>query len=189
MIVIGIDPGYAFLGVGVLELQPSSTRVLHHSTFATLAREEDGTRLDAIAEHLLDLLEHYDVDALGYENQAIVEAGKQARRRQALEEGGPDAQSSFSSSRVHEVAGIIRCAARCFDVPCYCLAPNSVKVAVLGKGGGRAKKAAVKARVRAIFGVERLSEHAADALAIALGTSVRHRRQLATLQQHAALIH
>lgn len=188
MIIVGIDPGYAFMGVAVLELLPSSTRALHHSTFTTLPKEEDAARLDAIAEHLLDLLEHYEVDALGYENQAIVEAGKQARRRQALQEGG-DAQSSFSSSRVHEVAGIIRCAARCFDVPCYCLAPNSVKVAVLGKGGGRAKKAAVKARVRAIFGVERVSEHAADALAIALGTGVRHRRTLAQLQQHAALIH
>jgi crossover junction endodeoxyribonuclease RuvC len=189
MIIVGVDPGYAFMGVGVIELQPSSTRVLHHSTFATLAKDEDATRLDAIAEHLLDLLEHYEVDALGYENQAIVEAGKHRIRRQLQEAGGADADSNFSSSRVHEVAGIIRCAARCFDVPCYCLAPSSVKVAVLGKGGGRAKKGAVKARVRAIFGVERLSEHAADALAIALGTSVRHRRQLATLQAHVSLIH
>lgn len=188
MIVAGVDPGYAFMGVGVIELQPSSTRVLHHATFSTKPKDDDATRLDAICEYLLDLLEHYEVEALGYENQAIVEAGKQARRRLAQEEGG-EAQSSFASGRVHEVAGIIRCAARCFDVPCYCLAPNSIKVAVLGKGGSRAKKGAVKARVRAIFGVERLSEHAADALAIALGTGVRHRRQLATLQAHAALIH
>jgi len=184
VIIVGIDPGYAFLGIGVIELLPLSTRVVHHETFTTRPKDDDADRLDAIAEHVLDVLEQFEPDALGYENQAGVEVA--ANRRRIGEE---IVGSNASSRRVHEVSGIIRCAARCFDLPVYCLAPNTVKVAILGKGGARKKKAAVKDRVRTIFGVTGCSEHAADALAIAIGTGVRHRRQVATLAEHAQLIH
>jgi crossover junction endodeoxyribonuclease RuvC len=185
VIIIGIDPGFAFVGVGVIELLPTSTRVIHHETFTTRPKDEDGSRLDAIAEHLLDLLEQFDPDALGYENQAGVEVAAHRPRKDGSE---VDVWTNASSRRVHEVSGIIRCAARCFDLTVYCLAPSTVKVALLGKGGGRKKKAAVKERVRSIFGVT-CSEHAADALAVALGTGVRHRRHVATLAAHAELIH
>jgi crossover junction endodeoxyribonuclease RuvC len=186
VIIIGIDPGYAFLGVGVIELLPTSTRIVHHETFTTAARDEDTDRLDAIAEHVLDLLDQYDPAALGYENQAGVEVA--ASRRQVVGADGKIVGSNASSRRVHEVSGIIRCAARCYRLPVYCLAPNTVKVAVLGKGGGRKKKQAVKDRVRLIFGAV-CSEHAADAVAIAIGTGVRHRHRLATVAEHAQLIH
>ena len=174
MIIIGIDPGFAFLGVGVIELLPTSTRVVHHETFATRSKDDDTDRLDTIAEHVLDLLEQFEPCALGYENQAGVEVAA----HRPLSDGTPrDVWTSAASRRVHEVSGIIRCAARCYNLPVYCLAPNTVKVAILGKGGGRKKKAVVKDRVRAIFGIV-CSEHAADALAIAIGTGVRHRRQV-----------
>lgn len=184
MIIIGIDPGFAFVGIGIIELLPTRTRVIHHETFTTRAKDEDGGRLDAIAEHLLSVLEQFDPAALGYENQAGVEVAAHRPRK----EGETDVWTNASSRRVHEVSGIIRCAARAFDLPVYCLAPSTVKVALLGKGGGRKKKSAVKERVRAIFGVA-CSEHAADALAIAIGTGVRHRRHVATLAAHVELIH
>jgi crossover junction endodeoxyribonuclease RuvC len=184
VIIIGIDPGFAFLGVGVIELLPTSTRVLHHETFITRPKDDDTDRLDTIAEHLLDLLEQFDPAAVGYENQAGVEVAANKRSLEKQTVG-----SNASSRRVHEVSGIIRCAARCFDLPVYCLAPSTVKVALLGKGGGRQKKAAVKDRVRTIFGVAGCSEHAADALAVAIGTGVRHRRHVATFTEHAQLIH
>lgn len=186
MIIVGIDPGFAFLGVGVIELLPTSTRVLHHETFTTRAKDDDTDRLDGIAEHVLDLLEQFDADAVGYENQAWAE---NAARQRARKHDDQEVQVSASSRRVHEVSGIIRCAARCFDVPVYCLAPSTVKVAILGKGGTKQRgKQPVKDRVRTIFGI-RCSEHAADALAIAIGTGVRHRRHVATVTEHAQLIH
>lgn len=184
MIIAGFDPGFAFLGAAIIQLLPTSTRILHHATITTESKESDEARLDALAERVLDLVDHYDPVAIGYENQAGVEAAAHRRRLDAE----TDVWTNASSRRVHEVSGIIRCAAACYRLPCYCLAPNTVKVAILGKGGGRKKKDAVKARVRAIFGVQ-CSEHVADALAVAVGTAVRHRRHLATLARHAALIH
>lgn len=185
VIFLGVDPGFANLGIGVVELEATRTRCLHHETFGTRRKDDDGDRLDAIAEHLIGVLEQYDIDAVGYENQAGVEVAAHRPR----EGDETDVWTNVSSRRVHEVCGIIRCAARCFYLPVYCLAPNTVKVSVLGKGGGRAKKDLVKARVRAIFGITHCSEHAADALAVALGTGVRHRRHVATLTEHVSLIH
>jgi crossover junction endodeoxyribonuclease RuvC len=186
VIIIGIDPGFAFVGVGVIELLPTSTRVIHHETFASRSKDEDTCRLDGIAEHLLDLLEQHEPDALGYENQAWVD---HAVRKGDLKHDGEEVKVNASSRRVHEVSGIIRCAARCFDIPVYCLASSTMKVAILGKGGSRQRgKQPVKDRVRMLFGVK-CSEHAADAIAIAIGTGVRHRRHVATLAAHAELIH
>jgi Holliday junction resolvasome RuvABC endonuclease subunit len=191
VIALGIDPGLAFLGVGVLEVKASSTRVIHHETFKTKSSDDDEDRLDAIADYLGDVIDAYDPQVIGYENQAIVEAGKQARARAARKAGKLDEAlqaTSFSSARVHEVAGIIRCAARFYGLPCYCLAPSSVKLAVLGKGGGKAKKERVKLAVKTIFRVT-ASEHAADAIAISVGVMSRYRRQQAQLRAASSLIH
>lgn len=183
MIIIGVDPGFANIGIGVLELERSVTRVVHHETFVTTTRDgEAEERLDAIAEHLLDVCEQFDPAAIGYENQAGF-AVAAARG----DEGGPGINAA--ARRLGEVTGIIRCVARCYSLPCYCIAPSSVKVAVLGKGGGRAPKERMKRAVREIFKVGRCSEHAADAIAIAVGTGVRHRRAMLTQSEHASLIH
>ncbi len=189
MIIVGIDPGFAALGIAVLELLPRSTRVLHHETFTTRSVDDDGDRLDSIAERLLDVLDQYEAVAVGYESQAWADV---AARQQALAKREQDDSTigiSASSRHLHEVVGIIRCVARAFDVPCYCLMPSTVKCAVLGKGGSRADKAKVKERVRLMFALGRCSEHVADAVAIAVGAGVRHRRHVVTTAQHASLIH
>jgi crossover junction endodeoxyribonuclease RuvC len=185
VLALGIDPGYAHLGIGLVELLPTRTRCVHHETFITKTRDEVDDRLDAIAEHLFQVIEHYNPAAIGFEDQAGVEVA--ASRRAKDEDEG--VWSNVNSRRVHEVVGIIRAAARFYDLARYRLAVSSVKCAVLGKGGSRAKKDAVKERVRAIFGIPSLSEHAADALAVAIGTGVRHRRHVATLAAHTSLIH
>jgi crossover junction endodeoxyribonuclease RuvC len=167
IIVVGIDPGMAFLGLAVLEVGPQRSRVLRAETVAS--KPKDGTdeeRLDAIADRILDAVDTFEPHAIAYENQAGVTAGK--------ERGGAGARSTSSSRRVHEVTGIARCAARLFALPCYVLAPSSVKLAVLGRGGGNASKARVKDAVRILFGVPRCSEHAADAVATAIAGARLH---------------
>lgn len=165
IIVVGIDPGMAFLGLAVLEVTPQRSRVLRLETVAS--KPKDGTdeeRLDAIADRILDAVDTYEPHAIAYENQSGVTAG-------TTRDGG---RSTASSRRVHEVTGIARCAARLFELPCYVLAPSSVKLAVLGRGGGRASKARVKDAVRTLFGVPRCSEHAADAVAVAVAAARQH---------------
>lgn len=183
LVALGVDPGFAFLGLGVIEVTNSSTRVLHHETFTTSAKDETAGRLDAISDRLLDALDDYAPQLVAYENQAGVEVGMQLMR-EAEGKGG----TNYSSRRVHEVSGIIRCAARSVELPCYCLAPSTIKVALLGKGGGHAKKAQLKLAVRRMLGVVGCSEHAADALAIAVGGVQAHRRAQLLMRTHAALI-
>jgi crossover junction endodeoxyribonuclease RuvC len=166
--VMGIDPGLAFLGLAVLEASPTARpRVLLLETVASTPKDgTDEERLDAIANRILDAIDKYTPAAIAYENQSGVTAGK--------ERGGSGARSTSSSRRVHEVTGIARCAARLFELPCYVLAPSSVKLAVLGRGGGNASKARVKDAVRMLYGVPRCSEHAADAVAVAVAAARLH---------------
>jgi crossover junction endodeoxyribonuclease RuvC len=179
MIALGIDPGFAFVGFGVVQLTNTSSRVLHHETFKTTTKVSDELRMDAIADRVGDVIERFNPDAIGYENQSGVEVAMQREG-----EG-----TNVSSRRVHEVCGIIRCAARYYELPCYCLAISTIKVAVLGKGGGRAKKPQVKAAVRMIFGVAGCSEHAADGIAISVATTRAHRAHLLSLRRSSAFIH
>lgn len=181
MIGLGIDPGFAAVGLGVLSFSATATRVLHHETFRTESRRkgDDAERLSLIADHLLDVIEEYSPAFVAYEDQALVAVGK---ARQGL-------PVTMSSQRVHEVSGIIRCAARCYDLPVYCYQPSSVKVGVLGKGGGRAKKARMIEAVRAIFHVQGCSEHVADAIAATVCGAREHRHLAALTQQHSALMH
>ena len=179
MKILGIDPGFAFIGLGLVEFSSLATRVLHHETYRTRTTEDDHGRLDAIADHVFDAIERWQPDCIGYENQAGVSVGK-ARE---------DIPVTFASQRVLEVVGIIRAAARFNAVPCYVVAPSTVKVAVLGKGGGHAKKDRVKRAIRTIFGLGQCSEHAADAIAIAIGTRGKHRQAQLIVESHADVIH
>ncbi len=183
MIAVGFDPGFAFLGCGVVESTAATTRVLHHETFKTTSKDSTDARLDAIADYVGDILEQFKPHVIGYENQAGVEVGMQ-RLRDDEGKGG----TNYSSRRVHEVSGIIRCGARFYALPCYCLAPNTIKLAVLGKGGGRAKKQQMKDAVRRMFQVV-ASEHAADAIGIGIGALRAHRHAMLSLNRSKALIH
>jgi crossover junction endodeoxyribonuclease RuvC len=184
IVALGVDPGFANLGLGVVEVTNSSTRVLLHDTFITSPKDDTAGRLDAIADRLLDAIEDFRVQILAYENQAGVEVGMQLMREKEGTAGG----TNYSSRRVHEVSGIIRGAARAFELPCYCLAPSTIKVALLGKGGGHAKKAQLKVAVRRLLGVVGCSEHAADALATAIGGVQAHRRAQLALRAAKSLI-
>ena len=184
MISVGFDPGFAFLGCGVIESTASTTRVLHHETFKTTSKESAEARLDAIADYIGDILEQFKPHVIGYENQAGVEVGMQRMREKEPDKAG----SNYSSRRVHEVSGIIRCGARFYNLPCYCLAPNTIKLAVLGKGGGRAKKQRMKDAVRTFFQVV-ASEHAADAIAVGIGAMRAHRHAMLSVNRSRSLIH
>lgn len=179
VIAIGTDPGFANFGLGVLEVTATSSRVLHHETFKTFPKDDDDHRLELISDRLLDLIEEFNPAVMGFEDQAGVEVAMQRN-----EEG-----TNYSSRRVHEVVGIIRCAARFYRLPLYRNAPSTVKVAVMGKGGGRAKKARMIEVVSAIFGLHGCSEHGADAVAVAVCTVRKHRHARRQIRAAASIIH
>lgn len=179
MIVCGWDPGVVYLAYGVIELSPARSRVLDHAVIGdgNTAHTYD-ERLDVIATNIDRVMNRWCPDAIGYEDQSGVEA---ARRRDGT------AEVNFASHWVHDVCGMIRFAARCSleePVPCYRATPQSIKVALLGKGNRGADKSAIKSGVRQLFGVQKCSSHEADAIAMAVTTLRKH--NLAEARRRAA---
>ena len=180
MIYLGWDPGLRFLGWGVLDLGPSSSRALGHGVLGEASDRPWNDRLDELAGGIDEIMNRFLPDVVAYEDQAGVEV--------AMQRDGEG--TNYSSRRLHEVCGMIRFAARAAlsePVPCYCAQPRSVKVALLGSGHGSAEKSQVQRAVRMLFGVQ-TNQHACDALAVAVCGSRMHRRAVLGQRRSAALI-
>lgn len=148
MRVLGIDPGLANLGIGVVEGDARRAACLHHECVETPSAQVIGLRLLTLHQRLSEVIDEFQPDAVALEDQIL--------RRQA--------DVAF---KVGEAYGVVRltCAQRGLAV--YGYGPMQVKKALVGVG--RAEKAQVIYMVKASLGLRTLSNnHAADALALAL---------------------
>ncbi len=64
MIVLGVDPGIASVGYGVIEYKSSKFKALEYGTFHTAAGERHSRRLLEIYEFLRTLASKYPIDAM-----------------------------------------------------------------------------------------------------------------------------
>jgi crossover junction endodeoxyribonuclease RuvC len=149
VIVLGIDPGLASTGYGVIARRGDSLVALDGGVVRTAARAAPERRLAEI---------HDAVDALlGEHEPAAV----------ALEElyFGANVRTAFA---VGQARGAAMLAAGRRGVPCSGYTPQQVKGAVCGSG--RAPKEQVARMVAALLGLpaRRISDHASDALAVAI---------------------
>ena len=147
--VLGIDPGTASTGFGVVESQAQALKTLTGGVISTAADVPVEQRLAAIASHLCDLLDDHEPDALAIEE---VFFGRNVR----------------SAIAVGQARGAVLAAAGARDIPCFSYTPQAVKLAVCGSGAAR--KDQVQRMVAALLGLEAppASDHAADALALAI---------------------
>jgi Holliday junction resolvasome RuvABC endonuclease subunit len=182
LISLGFDPGLATLAFGVLDLQPSSTRVLDRGDIGEPDAElSHAERLNRICLRVDGILNQWCPDALTFEAQAGVHVGRDRA-------GQP---THISLRYVHAVTGILRMAANTAlaePIPCYEPQPSTIKVTLLGRGHGHASKDEVKAGVARLLGVKRCSSHVADALAASVCGARLHRveRQKPAYQAAAA---
>jgi crossover junction endodeoxyribonuclease RuvC len=148
MRVLGIDPGTAVTGWGVVEGRPGAFRYLAHGTVETLPRTPLAMKLASIHAALTEHCATWQPDALALEKSFV----------------GRNVQSAF---RLGEVRGIAMLAAAAAGIAVAEYSPAEVKVAVTGSG--RAEKAQVgHAIARELAITVALSPDAADALALAL---------------------
>lgn len=159
------------MAYGVLEISASRSRVLDHKNIGHAdAAVPYGVRLSELAHRIDQVMNKWCPDVVGYEDQAGVAVGNAERESDAV---------NFASHWVHDVCGMLRFAAACAletPVPCYTAPPQSIKVAVLGKGARSADKKQIKHAIRTLFGVTKCSSHEADAIAMAVAALRRHRR-------------
>lgn len=148
MIVLGIDPGLANLGLGLVEGDARKARHLHHVCLITEAAWIMPRRLAYLHAEVTRLLEDYQPQAVAIEDQIL--------RKQA--------DVAF---KVGQAFGVIQLACAQVGVPVHSYGPMQVKKALVGTG--RAEKAQVEYMVKASLGIREIfNNHAADALALAL---------------------
>ncbi|HVH50810.1 MAG TPA: crossover junction endodeoxyribonuclease RuvC [Gaiellaceae bacterium] len=149
MKVVGIDPGTAACGYGIVHESGGRLKATGHGWWSTPAGERPELRLKTIFEGVAGLIAEHAPDAVALEESFV----------------GVDARTALS---VGQARGAVLVAAAIAGVPCAEYAPARVKQAVCGYG--RAEKSQVQRMVKAILGLQELPtpNHAADALAVAI---------------------
>ena len=165
MIVVGIDPGLANLGIGVVREEGKTPKFVHCELVKTSASLETPQRLAMLYRVVRGVLEVHKPEAMAIESQYFHE-------RQAA-----------NAFKIGEAAGVILLAAAQLEVPVFEYGPMAVKQAIVGTGG--ASKEQIMYMVRATLALPKNpdSSHAADALALAM-THLASRR----VNQHAQLL-
>jgi crossover junction endodeoxyribonuclease RuvC len=149
VIALGIDPGVAHTGYGVVAQHQGRMLALDGGVVETSPGLDAGRRLAAIHERIGALLDEYRPDAVALEDVYF----------------GANARSAFA---VGQARGVVMLAAGQRGVPCASYTPQQVKSAVCGNG--RAAKDQVQRMVQTLLALTELPrpDHASDALAVAI---------------------
>jgi crossover junction endodeoxyribonuclease RuvC len=149
MIVLGIDPGTASTGYGVVQSACSRLGAVEQGVIETHPNAPLERRLAAIHARVGKLLDRYSPDAVAIEELYF----------------GVNVRTAFA---VGQARGVVLLAAGQRGVSTRSYTPQQVKSAVCGNG--RAGKEQVGRMVARLLGLDAVPEpdHAADALAVAI---------------------
>lgn len=149
MIVLGIDPGTANTGYGVVATRRGRTVALDGGVIETAAGLPLERRLATIHARVSELIAEHEPIALAIEDLYF----------------GANARSAMA---VGHARGVVLLAAGQSGLPCSSYTPQQIKNAVCGSG--RAEKLQVQQMVQRLLSLTELPrpDHAADALAVAI---------------------
>ena len=149
MTILGIDPGYAIVGFGLLQSQRNQAKLLNCGVITTDAGLPMPRRLLQIGEDLEQIIRQFNPDAMAVEELFFN-------------------TNVTTAIGVAQARGVILYAAEKLGVPVYEYTPAQVKMAVVGYG--RAEKSQVMDMTKRILGLPAVPkpDDAADAVAIAL---------------------
>jgi len=147
--IIGVDPGLASTGWGVLEYSRDKLRYIAHGCIETTPDTPRGERLVHIYKSFLKVINAYKPDEAAMENLYF---GK----------------NISSAMTVAEARGVLLLALSNKKLTVRELTPNAIKQAVVGVS--RADKNQIQEMVRFILGLAEIPkpDHAADALGAAI---------------------
>ena len=149
MRILGIDPGIAIVGFGVIDCQGSRLQMVQYGAVNTAAGLPLATRLVQIERDIEDLINLFEPDEIAVEELFFT-------------------KNITTGIAVAHGRGVILCAAEKKGIPIYEYTPMQVKQAVVGYG--LAEKRQVMDMVRRLLKLTAVPrpDDAADALAIAL---------------------
>ncbi len=149
MIILGIDPGYAIVGWGVIEYSGSNFRTIGYGSIQTPAGIPISDRLEMIYRGMCDIIEKYKPDQMAVEELFFN-------------------TNATTAIVVAEARGIILLAAKLAGIEIGEYTPLQVKQAVVGYG--RAEKKQVIIMTTSLLGLKAppKPDDTADALAVAI---------------------
>jgi crossover junction endodeoxyribonuclease RuvC len=146
---MGIDPGTANLGFGVVRVEGNRMVALDGGVVETEAELPMERRLERIHDEIGKLLSWHEPKALAIEEVFF----------------GRNVQTAMTVGRA---SGVAMLAAAQAGVGCFAYTPQAIKMAVCGSGAAGKKQ--VQRMVGTLLGLPELPtpDHAADALAVAI---------------------
>jgi crossover junction endodeoxyribonuclease RuvC len=149
LVVMGIDPGLANTGFGIVRVAGTSMSAIDGGVIETPSDLSPETRLGRIHAAIAELMDWHEPVSVGLEDLYF---GKNVK----------------SALAVGQARGVAMLAAAERGLSCSDYTPQAVKMAVCGSGG--AAKAQVQQMVGTLLGLPAppSSDHAADALAVAI---------------------
>ena len=149
MIILGIDPGIAIVGYGIIEYKNNKFRVIDYGAITTPSTMATAKRLERIYKGIDILIKNYNIDEVGVEELFFNKNVKTA-------------------ITVAQARGVILLACSHNDKPIYEYTPLQVKQGVVGYG--RAQKSQVQQMVTSILNLKEIPkpDDVADALAVAI---------------------
>lgn len=149
MRIIGIDPGYAITGYGVIEYEGNHFKLVEAGAIETKAGVPFPIRLEKIYDDMMGLIAKYKPDAISIEELFFN-------------------TNTTTAIGVAQGRGAVLIAAAKTNTPIYEYTPLQVKQAVVGYG--RAEKKQVQLMVQKILNLEKIPklDDTTDAMAIAM---------------------
>ena len=149
MLILGIDPGYAIVGIGVIEYEGNHFRPREYNAITTDAAMITSLRLRKIKEEIGAYLEKYKPDAVAIEELFFNNNAKTA-------------------IAVAQARGVLIAEAAVREIPIFEYTPLQIKQAITGYG--RADKAQIQQMVKMLLNLNAIPrpDDAADALAVAI---------------------
>ncbi|MBP3856299.1 MAG: crossover junction endodeoxyribonuclease RuvC [Ruminiclostridium sp.] len=159
MRIIGIDPGYAIVGFGIVEYERRVFDVIDYGAITTTAETEFNTRLMEIYDDTCLILDRFRPECMAIERLYFTSNQKTA-------------------IAVAEARGIVLLAARQRNIPIFEYTPLQVKSSVTGYG--KAVKKQVQELTKNILKLPEIPkpDDTADALAIAVCHAHTYNSQL-----------
>lgn len=159
MRIMGIDPGYAIVGVGVLDYEGNRFKTVEYGAVTTEAHTPFEDRLVQVYDGVREIISRTEPQALAIEQLFYTTNQK-------------------TVMYVAEARGVILMAARQCGVPIFEYTPLQVKQAVAGYG--KAVKKQVQEMTRILLSLEKVPkpDDVADALAMAICHAHSYRSKL-----------
>ena len=147
--IMGIDPGTATTGYGIINAQNKEFNCIDYGVIKTSAQWKAEDRLNKIKDDLSELIERYQPSVLAVESLFFFKNAK-------------------TIIPVSQARGVILMTASLNQIPVYEYTPLQAKMATVGYG--RAEKKQVQEMVKILLELDTIPkpDDAADALAIAI---------------------